>query len=204
MSDEHANEFNHIEWYWAYADYQDQMKLTREVMIEAAKAVYGKTNFTSRGHSFDLAGEWKQIDYASAIKEKFNVDIFTTSDADIKKMHEDAEKYKAEDEKKKELVDKRNTADTTVFAAEKSLKEYGDKIPAETKTAIEDKVKALKETKDKDDADAIHKATEELSTEMMKIYEVIQKAEQEKQAAAQGAQSEPAAEPATDGEAKAE
>ena len=120
------------------------------------------------------------------------------SDADIKKMHEDAEKYKAEDEKKKELVDKRNTADTTIFAAEKSLKEYGDKIPAETKTAIEDKVKALKETKDKDDADAIHKATEELSTEMMKIYEVIQKAEQEKQAAAQGAQSEPAADAATD------
>lgn len=86
MSDEHANEFNHIEWYWAYADYQDQMKLTREVMIEAAKAVYGKTNFTSRGHSFDLASEWKQIDYASAIKDKFNVDIFTTSDADIKKI----------------------------------------------------------------------------------------------------------------------
>lgn len=114
------------------------------------------------------------------------------SDADIKKMHEDAEKYKAEDEKKKELVDKRNTADTTIFAAEKSLKEYADKIPAETKTAIEDKVKALKETKDKDDADAIHKATEDLSSEMMKIYEVIQKAEQEKQAAAQNTQSEPA------------
>lgn len=106
------------------------------------------------------------------------------SDADIKKMQEDAEKYKAEDEKKKDLVDKRNTADTTVFAAEKSLKEYGDKIPAETKTAIEDKVKALNEVKGKDNADAIHKATEELSTEMMKIYEVIQKAEQEKAAQA--------------------
>jgi molecular chaperone DnaK len=128
------------------------------------------------------------------------------SDADIKKMQEDAEKYKAEDEKKKELVDKRNTADTSIFAAEKALKEYGDKIPAETKTAIEDKVKTLKETKDKDDADAIHKATEELSSEMMKIYEVIQKAEQEKQAAAQAdtAQSEPTADAATDGEAKAE
>lgn len=125
------------------------------------------------------------------------------SDADIKKMHEDAEKYKAEDEKKKELVDKRNTADTTIFAAEKSLKEYGDKIPAETKTAIEDKVKLLKDVKEKDDADAIHKATEDLSSEMMKIYEVIQKAEQEKQAAAQGAQSEPAHDAAHD-EPKAE
>ncbi len=103
------------------------------------------------------------------------------SDADIKKMQEDAEKYKAEDEKKKELVDKRNTADTSIFAAEKSLKEYGDKIPAETKTAIEDKIKALREVKDKDDADVIHKATEELSNEMMKIYEVIQKATQETQ-----------------------
>ena len=111
------------------------------------------------------------------------------SDADIKKMQEDAEKYKAEDEKKKELVDKRNTADTSIFAAEKSLKEYGDKIPADTKTAIEDKIKALNEVKGKDDADAIHKATEELSNEMMKIYEVIQKAEQEKAAQA-GASSE--------------
>jgi molecular chaperone DnaK len=107
------------------------------------------------------------------------------SDADIKKMQEDAEKYKADDEKKRDLVDKRNTADTTVFAAEKSLKEYGDKIPAETKTAIEDKIKALNEVKGKEDADAIHKATEELSNEMMKIYEVIQKAEQEKAQAAQ-------------------
>lgn len=101
------------------------------------------------------------------------------SNTDIKKMQEDAEKYKAEDEKKRELVDKRNTADTSIFAAEKSLKEYGDKVPAETKTAIEDKLKALREVKDKDDADAIHKATEELSNEMMKIYEVIQKASQQ-------------------------
>ena len=100
------------------------------------------------------------------------------SDADIKKMQEDAEMHKAEDEKKKELVDKRNTADTTIFAAEKSLKDYGDKIDEATKTSINEKVTALKDVKDKDDADAIHKATESLSDEMMKIYEIIQKAGQ--------------------------
>ncbi len=117
------------------------------------------------------------------------------SDADIKKMQEDAEKFKAEDEKKRDLVDKKNTAETSIFAAEKSLKEYGDKIPVETKTAIEDKMKALKDVKDKDDAAAIDTATKNLSDEMMKIYEIIQKAEQEKSAA--GKTEEPKAEEKT-------
>ena len=98
------------------------------------------------------------------------------SDADIKKMQEDAEKYKAEDEKKKELIDKKNTADTSIFAAEKSMKEYGDKLDEATKTSINDAIAKVKEVKDKDDADVIHQATEKLSEEMMKIYEVIQKA----------------------------
>ncbi|MFO0704244.1 MAG: amino acid--tRNA ligase-related protein [Patescibacteria group bacterium] len=45
MSDEHANEFNHIEWYWAYADYKDQNAAHTQVIMEVAKAVYGKTDF---------------------------------------------------------------------------------------------------------------------------------------------------------------
>jgi molecular chaperone DnaK len=116
------------------------------------------------------------------------------SDADIKKMQEDAEKFKAEDEKKKDLVDKRNTADTSLFAAEKSMKEYGEKLDDATKTSINDAITKLKEVKDKDDADAIHSANETLQTEMMKIYEVIQKAEQEKTAAAKPADDAPKAE----------
>jgi molecular chaperone DnaK len=103
------------------------------------------------------------------------------SDADIKKMQEDAEKYKEEDEKKKDLVDKKNTAETTIFAAEKAVKEHGDKLDDATKTAINEKITALKDVKDKDDAAAIDSATEALSNEMMKIYEVIQKAGAEAQ-----------------------
>lgn len=131
------------------------------------------------------------------------------SDADIKKMQEDAEKYADEDKKKKELVDKRNEAETSIFAAEKSLREYGEKVPEEMKTAIEEKITALKEVKDKDDATAIDTATMNLSNEMMKIYEVIQKAEQEKNAQAGAGDAnantseEPKAESA-DGEAKSE
>jgi molecular chaperone DnaK len=117
------------------------------------------------------------------------------SDADIKKMQEDAEKFADEDKKKKELVDKRNEAETAIFSAEKSLREYGDKVPAETKTAIEEKIKELKDVKDKDDAAAIDTATMNLSNELMKIYEVIQKAEQEKNTAGNAtSESEPAAE----------
>ncbi len=118
------------------------------------------------------------------------------SDADIKKMQEDAEKYKAEDEKKKDLIDKKNTADTSIFAAEKSMKEYGDKLDEGTKTAINDAIAKVREVKDKDDADAIHSATEKLSDEMMKIYEVIQKA-------SQAAPTEPASDTSTE-EPKAE
>ena len=117
------------------------------------------------------------------------------SDADIKKMQEDAEKFKAEDDKKKELVDKRNDAESAIFAAEKSLREYTEKIPAEMKTGIEEKITILKDVKDKDDAAAIDTATMNLSNEMMKIYEVIQKAEQEKSAQANaGAEGETKAE----------
>ncbi len=109
------------------------------------------------------------------------------SDDDVKKMQEDAEKYADEDKKKKELVDKRNEAESAIFAAEKSLKDYAEKIPTETKESIETKIKELKEVKDKDDAAAIDTATMNLSNEMMKIYEVIQNpptgGEQEKTAA---------------------
>lgn len=89
MSDEHANEFNHIEWYWAYADYKDQMSLTRKVITEVAKAVYGKTTFETRGHKFDLSSEWKEIDYTSIIKEKFGIDVFESTDEEIKKKLEE-------------------------------------------------------------------------------------------------------------------
>jgi molecular chaperone DnaK len=105
------------------------------------------------------------------------------SDEEVKKMQEDAEKYAEEDKKKRDLVDKRNTADTTLFSAEKAMKEYGEKIPEDTKKSIQEKVDALKQVKDGSDAEAIDKATAELSTEMSKIYEIIQKAEAEKSSA---------------------
>ncbi|OGD70879.1 molecular chaperone DnaK, partial [Candidatus Collierbacteria bacterium RIFOXYA1_FULL_46_24] len=74
------------------------------------------------------------------------------SDEEVEKMKKEAELHAEEDKKKKELIEKKNEADSLIFQTEKTLKEAGDKLQADEKTAIEDSVKALKEAKDKEDA----------------------------------------------------
>ena len=55
MDDEHLQEFYDIEWYWAYANYKDNMDLVKRLLIEVAEKIYGKTEFSTRGHTFDLS-----------------------------------------------------------------------------------------------------------------------------------------------------
>lgn len=88
ISDEHLQEYYQLEWYWAYADYNEGMQLTKEMFRYVANEVYGTTKFSTRGHSFDLADEWQTIDYAGIIKERFDVDIFNDSDEKIAKVIE--------------------------------------------------------------------------------------------------------------------
>jgi len=59
------------------------MILVRDLFRYIAKEVYGKTKFESRGHSFDLSDDWSEIDYVKAIKEKFKIDIFKSTEAEI-------------------------------------------------------------------------------------------------------------------------
>lgn len=98
------------------------------------------------------------------------------SDAEIERMVKEAEANAAEDKKRKELVEARNHADGLVHSTEKSLKEHGDKIGAEDRTAIEDAVTALKAALNGDDADAIKAKTEALSMAAMKLGEAMYKA----------------------------
>ncbi len=95
------------------------------------------------------------------------------TDADIKRMQDDAELYAEEDLKKKELVDEKNSAEMLTFSAEKSLKEFGDKISAELKAGVEEKITAVRALKESTDIDAIKKAVEDLSSEMSKIGEAM-------------------------------
>lgn len=96
------------------------------------------------------------------------------SETDIERMQKEAEEHAAEDAKKKELIDTRNQAEQLTYTAEKALKDYAEKIPAEVKTDIEAKVKAVNEVKEKDDKAAIDSALTELSNSMQKIGEVMQ------------------------------
>ena len=92
---------------------------------------------------------------------------------DIEKMKQEAAAHAAEDEKKKELVDMRNQAESTIYLAEKSIKDAGDKLPADVKTGISEKVDALKKAKDGEDVAAIKAALEALSTEIQKIGQSV-------------------------------
>ncbi len=98
------------------------------------------------------------------------------SSEDIEKMKKDAELHADEDAKKKDLVDTKNTADLTIFTAEKALTEHAAHVTEDIKTAVEEKIKALRSAKDGTDKSAIETAIHELSTEMQKIGEAVSKA----------------------------
>ena len=97
-------------------------------------------------------------------------------DADIERMRKEAEANAATDKQKVELAEARNMAEQSVYAAKKALSDNKDKIPMELATEINNKVAALETVKGGDDMAKIKAATEDLSKELSKVYEAIQKA----------------------------
>ncbi len=97
------------------------------------------------------------------------------SDAEIQKMVKDAEANASADKAKKELVEAKNHADSAVYEAEKNLKEFAEKIPAEVKSAIEAEVQKTKDVLAKADATAAEfkAVTESLMQVMMKIGDAM-------------------------------
>ncbi len=78
-SPDHLQEFTNCEFYWAYADYKDGMRLVRELYIEIAKQVFGTTEFEARGHKFNLADEWFEVDYVSEVEKQTGINVITAS-----------------------------------------------------------------------------------------------------------------------------
>ncbi len=115
------------------------------------------------------------------------------TDEEIKKMQQDAELNAEADKKKKELVDIKNTAEMTIFTAEKALKDAEGKVGDDVKKTVEEKVAKLKEVKElpdhhTDDGGRLKSATDELMTEMQKIGEAMSKAQGAEQPKQDGAQ----------------
>ena len=113
------------------------------------------------------------------------------SDADIEKMVKDAEANAEADKQRKALVEAGNQAEALVHSAEKSLKDYGDKVSEAERTAISDAIAALKTAAEGDDAAEIEAKSQALAEASMKLgqamYEASQKEAAESDAAADAA-----------------
>jgi molecular chaperone DnaK len=91
------------------------------------------------------------------------------SKEEVEQMKREAEQYAAEDSKRKEEMEVRNTADSLVYTTEKTVRDHGDKIPADVKKEIDAKTAALKSALQGQDVDAIRSATQELTQVMQKV-----------------------------------
>ncbi len=91
------------------------------------------------------------------------------SKEDVERMKQEAEAHASEDRVRRELVDKRNEADTLIAVSEKTLKDAGDKAKPEDKTAVETAITELKEVKDKEDVDLLQTKIQALSEAIQKV-----------------------------------
>ncbi|MBD0413605.1 molecular chaperone DnaK [Oryzicola mucosus] len=113
------------------------------------------------------------------------------SDADIEKMVKDAEANADSDKKRRALVEARNQAEALVHSSEKSLKDYGDKVTEDDRTAISNAIAALKTAAEGDDVEAISAKSQELAEVSMKLGQAMYEASQ-KEAAEADAQADAA------------
>ncbi|MEO8691699.1 MAG: lysine--tRNA ligase [Candidatus Saccharimonas sp.] len=78
-SDEHLPEHVAMEWYWAYADWQDGMKFMEEMYRYVLQETFGTLQFNSLGFEVDMSKDWEVWDYATVIQERYSIDVFNTT-----------------------------------------------------------------------------------------------------------------------------
>jgi molecular chaperone DnaK len=122
------------------------------------------------------------------------------SDADIDRMVKEAESHKADDEKRKALVEAKNQAEAIVHSTEKAMSEHGDKIAGADKEAIETALADLKSSMEGDDAEAISAKTQTLIQASMKLGEAMYAAQQSGGAEASSADQASAGDDVVDAE----
>lgn len=83
-SPDHLQEFTNMGFYWAYANYKDGMKLVQELYRTIATEVFGTTKFTTKGYTYDLADEWREVDYVSEVKKQTGLDILSATEDQMK------------------------------------------------------------------------------------------------------------------------
>lgn len=84
-SDEHLPEHIAMEWYWAYANWQDGMQFMEEMYKYVLKETFGTLQFNVRGFDVDMGGAWEVWDYATVIKDRYGIDVYESSLDEVKK-----------------------------------------------------------------------------------------------------------------------
>ncbi|TSC84729.1 MAG: molecular chaperone DnaK [Parcubacteria group bacterium Gr01-1014_13] len=131
----------------------------------------------------------KAKDKATNKEQSIRIEASTgLSKEEVEKMKKDAETHAEEDKKKQELIETKNIADTMVYTTEKMMKEVEEKkvdVSEDEKSKVNEAVKALKEVKDKDNVEAIKKASEELSKVAQAVGTKMYQAQQAAQPSAE-------------------
>jgi molecular chaperone DnaK len=118
-------------------------------------------------------------DKASGKEQKITVTASTNlNKQDIEKMVQESKQHEAEDRKRKEAIDARNTADNLIYQTEKAIRELGDKVPDSERSNIESKVEELKQVMQSDDVDKIKKLNEELQNAFHALSQQLYSQEQ--------------------------
>lgn len=84
-SPDHLQEFTNLEFYLAYANYEDGMKIAQELYQTIALKVFGKTKFITKGFEYDLAGDWPRMDYCAEVLKQTGVDVLKATESEMKK-----------------------------------------------------------------------------------------------------------------------
>lgn len=94
---EHLQDYMHMEFYWAYSDYEVGMKFIEEMYKYIAMETFGTLKFKVRGFDIDLGGKWERYDYVETIKKMTKIDILSAS---LKDMENKIQDLKIEYDKK--------------------------------------------------------------------------------------------------------
>ncbi len=85
MDMEHLQDYTQMEFYWAYANYKDGMKLVEELYKKVAKEIIGTLKFETHGYKIDLGKKWVIYDYEEIIRKNTGIDIYKANEKEIKK-----------------------------------------------------------------------------------------------------------------------
>ncbi len=91
------------------------------------------------------------------------------SEAEVEKMRREAEAHADEDQKRRDLIEARNTADNAVYSSEKTLRDLGEKVPADIKEKVEAAVEKVKSVRDQDDPAEINREVETLMQTLQQV-----------------------------------